>query len=107
MNGIIEKIVNRYQRVKGAQKMLEFLEKQLKEMKKNAQKIKIKATGRTGISKSSENKKTVKKAGKEELETAKNSIIDVSIGLQESVKGQFGTQVTESLIQQKKILEGF
>lgn len=86
---------------------LNYLEESLKELKKQAQKTKIKATGRSNASKSKKNVKKVKKSGEKEFKLAKSNIIKASGGLQDTIKGQFGDSVTKVLEDQKAMLDNF
>lgn len=87
--------------------MLEALEKLLKEYKKNAQKSKVRAVGRSGVSSMGNLKKKIKSSGEQESESAKASISKATTGLQATVKGQFGKKVTKAFDQQQKTLNKF
>ncbi|MGX4687643.1 hypothetical protein JNUCC83_12440 (plasmid) [Vagococcus sp. JNUCC 83] len=87
--------------------MSEVLEKLLKEFKKNVQKSKVRAVGRSGVNSMGKLKKKVKSSGEQESKSAKASISKATTGLQATVKGQFGKKVTEVFDQQQKTLDKF
>lgn len=79
----------------------------MKQYRKNVQKTKVKAVGRSGNESKETKKSKVKKLGKTELKSAKSSIKTATSGLGESVKGQFGDKVVEVLDNQTKLLDDF
>ena len=87
--------------------MLDALEKLLKEYKKNSQKAKVRAVGRSGVTSMNSFQQATELQGEQEIKTAKSSISKATKGLQTSVKGQFGKKVTEVFDEQQKILDNF
>lgn len=87
--------------------MLEALEKIMKEYRKNVQKTKVRAIGRSGSqSKELKKEKTIR-LGEQESKTAQKAISKATSGLQETVKGQFGKKVTQVFDKQKQTLDNF
>ncbi len=86
---------------------LNYLDESLRELKKQAQKTKIRATGRSNVSKSKKNIKKIEKSGEKEFKLAKSNIIKASSGLQDTITGQFGDSVTKVLAEQKTMLDNF
>ncbi|WP_206911618.1 hypothetical protein IGL98_000938 [Enterococcus sp. DIV0840] len=87
--------------------MLEALEKLLKEYKKNAQKTKVRAIGRSGVQSKELKKEKIIRLGEQESKRAQKSISKATTGLQDTVKGQFGKKVTEVFDKQKQTLDNF
>ena len=87
--------------------MTDILEKLMKQYKKNLQKTKVRAIGRSGLkSKESKKKKTIR-LGEQESKSAQKAISTATNGLQETVKGQFGKKVTQVFDKQKQTLDNF
>lgn len=87
--------------------MLEALEKLLKEYKKNAQKTKVRAIGRSGFQSKEVKKEKIIRLGEQESKSGQKAISKAITGLQETVKGQFGKKVTEVFEKQKQTLDNF
>ncbi len=87
--------------------MVEVLERLLKEYRKNAQKIKVRAIGRSGANSKEIKKRIITRLGTIESRNAQKSISKATKGLEETVKGQFGTKVTEVFEKQKQTLDNF
>ncbi|MDT2010831.1 hypothetical protein [Carnobacterium divergens] len=86
---------------------MESLEKLMKDYRKNVQKAKTRAIGRS-IVQSKELKKTkTKSLGEKESKTAKASCSKATKGLEANVKGQFGKKITEVFDQQQQALDKF
>lgn len=87
--------------------MLEVLEELLKEYKKNVQKTKVRAVGRSGVTSTNSLKQAVKLLGEQESKSAKTTISKATTGLESTVKGQFGKKVTTVFNRQQQTLDKF
>lgn len=85
-----------------------MLDDQLKELKKNAQKLIISlVVGNAMNRKTQANKEKTEQSSETELANVKSDMTSISANIGNSVKGQFGTQVKESLENQNKKLGDF
>ncbi len=85
-----------------------MLDEALKDLKKNAQKLIINtAIGNSMNQKVSSNKQKVEETSAEELSSVKSTMVAISDNLGNSVKGQFGKQVKETIKTQSEKLDVF
>lgn len=85
--------------------MEELANKLLKELKKSLEKIRVQAIGGAKVQKSYASKQRAEKQGKTAAENVKKALIHSSNTLEGSIKGQFGTQITEIFEKQQQTLD--
>lgn len=85
--------------------MEEFTKNLLKDLQKNLEKISVLAIGGAKIQKSYTSKQDTKKQGETAIESAKKALDSSSKTLGSSIKGQFGTKVTEVFEKQQQTLD--
>ncbi|WP_086313372.1 hypothetical protein A5821_000848 [Enterococcus sp. 7F3_DIV0205] len=85
-----------------------MLDKVLKDLKKNAQKMMIRIRVCNALNqKSYANREKAKSSAKEFLTTTKDEMISITGDLGSSIKGKFGKQVKETLKNQSDKLKSF
>lgn len=85
--------------------MEELTNKLLRELKKSLEKIRVQAIGGAKVQKSYESKQNTEKQSEIAVENAKKALVSSSKTLEGSIKGQFGTQVTEIFEKQQQTLD--
>lgn len=79
----------------------------MEEYRKDVQKAKSRGIGRASIQSKGVMESKTKRLGKQESKLAKTSLSKATIGLEDTVKGQFGKRVTEVFEQHEKKVDDF